>query len=131
MDLSNVNTLNIFRPPTTYQNHDKILQKCRKLKKEYEGTPANETWKDSIPQIRDFWEEFQRQLDQKGRWWGNSWSRYAVKYEDLERAFRDREFELFFYRNLLVIRFAPQATVALKEVLFYKALETELEVVTE
>lgn len=131
MDLSKVNTLYIFRPLTTYKSHDKILQKCRKLKKEYEGTQASQSYEDSIPQIRDYWEEFQNQLDQKGKWWGNNWSRYAVTYADLERAVRDQEFERFFYRNLLIIKFAPQASIALKEVLFHKALETELEVVPE
>jgi hypothetical protein len=131
VDLTKVNTLYIFRPLATYGSHDKILQKCKKLRKEYEGMPGNQNYEDSIPQIRDFWEEFQHQLDQKGKWWGDNWSRYAVKYADLEKAIHDRDFELFFYRNLLIIKFARQASAALKEVMFYKALETELEVVPE
>lgn len=36
-----------------------------------------------------------------------------------------------FYRNLLIIKFDQHASIALKEALFYKALETELEVVPE
>ncbi|RYZ91767.1 MAG: hypothetical protein EOP06_06195 [Proteobacteria bacterium] len=131
MDLSEVGALYIFRPLTTYTSHEKILQKCRKLKKEYEDTPANPNYKESIPQIRDYWDEFQEQLDQNGKWWGSRWSRYKITFADLERAVRQNEFKLSFYRNLLIIKFDQHASIALKEALFYKALETELEVVPE
>jgi hypothetical protein len=132
MDLSKVNALFIFRPLPTYRTHDQILNRCKKLKKEYFGTPANRHWAGSIPQIREYWEEFQDQLDQKGKWWrGGTWSRYSITFADLEKAVREREFELLFYRNLLIIKFAPQASTALKELLLHKALESELEVVPE
>jgi hypothetical protein len=131
MDFEKLRTFYIFRPPTSYRNQDQVLQKCAKLKKEFANVHSAETFTGCIPQIREYFEEIQRQLETKGKWWGRHWTRYNLKYEELENAFLKREIAVQFYKSLLILKFSPQVSSTLKEALFFKAMESELEVVPE
>jgi hypothetical protein len=131
MDFEKVNVMYVFRPPTTYQSHNQVLEKCKRLRKQVTGLSANIDHKKSIPQIREFFEEIQTQLDTKGRWWGRHWTCYDVKFEDLECAVSRGDLEIQFFRNLMIIKFSSLVSIPLKQALFYKALESELEVVPE